>query len=114
MMPAMASAGIFGSKKKAQKRKTKQPVEQVVVQKPKEETPKTFTLSDPVKQLSGEWTIIRVKNKKVSTEERPFLNFEIKSSRLYGNNGCNVINASFRLDGNLSKIFLCIRNRKSI
>ena len=101
MMPAMASAGIFGSKKKSQKRKTKQPVEQVVVQKPKEEAPKTFTLSDPVKQLSGEWTIIRLKNKKVSTEERPFLNFEIKSSRLYGNNGCNVINASFRLDGNL-------------
>ena len=100
MVPTMASAGIFGSKKKSQKRKTKEPVEQVQAPKPKEDAPKTFTLTDPQKQLSGEWTIIRLKNKKVATEERPFLNFEIQSSRLYGNNGCNVINASFRLNGN--------------
>lgn len=100
MVPSVALAGSFGPKKKSPKRIIKEPVEQVQEQKQKEEAPKSFVLSDPAKQLSGEWTITRLKNKKVTCEERPFLNFETSSHRLYGNNGCNVINGKFKLDGN--------------
>lgn len=45
-------------------------------------------------RLAGEWNIDNVNGQKVTGEERPMLNFDLSQSRLYGNNGCNVINAN--------------------
>lgn len=45
-------------------------------------------------RLSGEWNIDNVNGQKVTGEERPMLNFDLSQGRLYGNNGCNVINAN--------------------
>lgn len=50
------------------------------------------------KQLAGEWILLSVYNKKIgATDEVPFLNFDNANNRIYGNNGCNVINGSFKI-----------------
>lgn len=53
-------------------------------------------------QLSGEWTIVSVNGKTVGErEEMPYLAFD--NGRLYGNNGCNVLNGSYSLaDGKIT------------
>lgn len=45
--------------------------------------------------LDGEWTVWTVGGKKVTGEERPYINFSVAEGRVYGNNGCNVINGDF-------------------
>ena len=91
-------ADSFAKKKKKKNKKTT--VEQVVVTQPEvKEEAKTFALSNPVKQLSGEWTVKKLRNKAVTTSERAYLNFDVTNARLYGSNGCNVINGKFTLNG---------------
>lgn len=62
----------------------------VVVEEVVEYTP--VTNADT--RLAGEWNIDNVNGQKVTGEERPMLNFDLSQGRLYGNNGCNVINAN--------------------
>lgn len=52
------------------------------------------------KQLYGEWNILTVNNKKVATRERAYIHLDFASHRLYGNNGCNVINGDFSANAN--------------
>lgn len=52
------------------------------------------------KQLYGEWSILTIYNKKVTTRERAYIHLDFKAHRLYGNNGCNVINGDFTADAN--------------
>lgn len=51
-------------------------------------------INNLVNQLGGEWNIINIGNKNVSTTERAYINIDLSSHRMYGCNGCNVINAS--------------------
>lgn len=54
------------------------------------------------KILDGEWTIAEVGGKKVTGEERPYINFSTSENRIYGSNGCNIINGGFQVEpGNL-------------
>ncbi|MGN0214573.1 MAG: META domain-containing protein [Muribaculaceae bacterium] len=97
----LAPADSFAKKKK---KKEKTTVEQTIA-KPAEQKDETkdFVMSNPVKQLSGEWTVKKLRNKAVTTSERAYLNFDVKNSRLYGSNGCNVINGKFSLtDANIT------------
>lgn len=48
-------------------------------------------------QLGGEWTVFTIKGKRLQGESRPYITFNLEDHRLYGNNGCNVINASFKV-----------------
>lgn len=102
IVPAYAADSSWFWKKKKKSREEKTHVEEVVQpQQPKaEEAPKEFVLTNPEKELSGEWTITKVKNRKVNGDERAFLNFDIARHRLYGNNGGNLINGKFAIDGN--------------
>lgn len=43
-------------------------------------------------RLNGEWTIDNVNGQKVTGEEQPFIAFDLSQRRVYGNNGCNIIN----------------------
>lgn len=56
------------------------------------------------KNLVGEWTVTAVGNKKVTIgdDEPPYLVFDGDgtSGRVYGNNGCNVVNGDYRVNGN--------------
>lgn len=54
------------------------------------------------RHFSGEWTIVSVNGKKIDQEEMPFIIFEKRDKRIYGNNGCNVINGNFTLSENKS------------
>lgn len=68
--------------------------------------PSTMTITSPTHSkissdaLAGEWTVYTVGGHKVTGETRPYLNFSMEDHRLYGSNGCNVINGDFELDGN--------------
>ena len=59
----------------------------------------SIAITNPAKQLSGEWTIVTVKGDKVNTMERPFVTLDFTDNRFYGNNGCNVINGIFECNG---------------
>ena len=48
--------------------------------------------------LAGEWKIVSVEGQQVSSDEDPFLGFDVKEGRLYGNAGCNSIMASVAVD----------------
>lgn len=45
-------------------------------------------------RLNGEWNIDNVNGQKVTGEERPFITFDLSQGRIYGNNGCNIVNAN--------------------
>ncbi len=93
----LAPAGIEAKKKKKNKKTN---IEQVATVAPEQkEEIKAFVLSNPTVQLSGEWTIKKVRNKNITTSERAYLNFDVTNARLYGSNGCNVINGAFALNG---------------
>ena len=57
-------------------------------------------VNDIKKQLGGEWNIITVNGKKVTAQDRAYLNFDFKTHRLYGNNGCNYVNGDFNAEAN--------------
>lgn len=45
--------------------------------------------------VKGDWAIETVYGKTASGQTAPYLKFSEKEKRVYGNNGCNVINAGF-------------------
>ena len=100
----MAPATMDARKKKDKKlEKRGVSVENVIanVDQPMREVPVT----DPAKQLYGEWDIVMLRNKKkVYTRERAYLYLDFAGgNKVYGNNGCNTINGSFQLNGNNMK-----------
>lgn len=60
----------------------------------------TMTVTDAEKIIGGEWTIYKVGNNKVTGENRPYINFNFADSRIYGSNGCNIINGNFAVSEN--------------
>ncbi len=46
--------------------------------------------------VKGDWAVETVNGKKAVGETAPFLKFDPDQKRVYGNNGCNIINASYR------------------
>lgn len=46
--------------------------------------------------IKGDWSIETVNNKTAVGEKAPFLKFVPAENRVYGNNGCNVINAEYK------------------
>ncbi len=96
----MAPATMDARKKKDKKlEKRGVSVENVVadVEQPMREV----TITDPAKQLYGEWDIVSMRKKKVYSLERAYLYLDFAGgNKVYGNNGCNTINGSFQLSGN--------------
>lgn len=45
--------------------------------------------------VKGDWAIETVNGKKVVGEESPFIKFVPDQKRIYGSNGCNIINAGY-------------------
>ena len=58
---------------------------------------KTYT-PDEIKQgvVKGDWAIETVFGRKAVGEKAPFLKFVPAQKRVYGNNGCNTLNADYR------------------
>ncbi len=55
--------------------------------------------------LQGEWTITKVNKDVIDGEERPYIHFDLKAKRYYGNNGCNLMNGNIVLGRNNSLKF---------
>lgn len=55
--------------------------------------------------LAGEWIIYNLRGEKVTGEERPFITIDLKQSRFYGNNGCNILNGEVKTSGTDSIAF---------
>lgn len=48
--------------------------------------------------ISGYWAISEVGGKKAVGEEPPFLKFDNKTGKVYGNNGCNTLNSDYTVN----------------
>ncbi len=73
-------------------------VEQVAITEETITEATTENSTTEVNSLNGEWTIYSVRNNLVEGEERPYINFDLKSHRFYGTNGCNYINGDLDLN----------------
>ncbi len=69
--------------------------------------------------LSGDWAVEAVLGKKAVGETAPFIKFVPGEKRIYGNNGCNVINGFYKSDsaaktisfsGLATTMMLCAQN----
>lgn len=49
-------------------------------------------------QLEGKWNIVEVKGEKVTAENTPFMEFDMKENKLHGNAGCNIFNTAVTVD----------------
>ena len=66
-----------------------------------EQPMREIAITDPAKQLYGEWDIVSLRKKKVYTLERAYLYLDFAGgNKVYGNNGCNTINGTFQLSVN--------------
>lgn len=54
--------------------------------------------------VKGDWAIETVYGKKTVGEQAPFIKFVPSEKRIYGNNGCNVVNADYKCNPNDSTI----------
>ena len=48
--------------------------------------------------VKGDWAIESVRGKKAVGETAPFLKFVPETGKVYGNNGCNTLNADYKYD----------------
>ncbi|MCM1378279.1 MAG: META domain-containing protein [Clostridium sp.] len=94
MASLLCSCSIFGPKEQKVKKAAILPQDREQIQK--QASQKTFTPEELSKGLvKGDWAIEEVNGKKTVGETAPFIKFEDSRHRLYGNNGCNTINASY-------------------
>ncbi|MBE6310651.1 MAG: META domain-containing protein [Bacteroidales bacterium] len=56
-----------------------------------------FDASTLAREFDGEWNMLTLKGKDISSRERAFLLFNFSDSTFYGNNGCNFINGKFHI-----------------
>ncbi len=97
---AYAATGCSIMKKNTANKDTMpEPTEQTA----KVEKPKGGLTAD---MISGEWTIVKVKDQDVPQEDKmPYVNFEPSTGRFYASNGCNTINGGFSLEaGNILRL----------
>lgn len=93
----LAPADALARKKKKKYEKKEVAIEQTIVA---EQTPTPITITNPAKQLYGEWNIVSLRKKPVSTRERAYIYLDFASHKVYGNNGCNAMNGTFKQTGN--------------
>ena len=80
--------------KKSEKKVEVLPTDREQIQKDK--TAKTYTPEELSRGVvRGDWAIEMVGNREAKGEEAPFLKFVPSEKRVYGNNGCNVINGNY-------------------
>lgn len=48
--------------------------------------------------LNGKWIIYSAKNKATTGDERPYVIFDEATKTMYANNGCNTLNANYKLN----------------
>lgn len=54
--------------------------------------------------IEGEWTITDVNGSAIKADNSPYIGFDTKENRVYGNSGCNNIGGSFDFNGKKGQI----------
>ncbi|MDE5665390.1 MAG: META domain-containing protein, partial [Duncaniella sp.] len=54
--------------------------------------------------IEGEWTITDVNGSAIKADNGPYIGFDTKENRVYGNSGCNNIGGSFDFNGKKGQI----------
>lgn len=96
----MTGCGLFhktnkgGKSSKANVEEPMLPHDREIISRPKDE--RSYS-PDEIKQgvVKGDWSIQTVYGKSAVGEKAPFLKFVPAQKRVYGSNGCNVINAAY-------------------
>ncbi len=89
-----SKSGNTGRSADASQEEPMLPHDREVIARPKDE--RTYS-PDEIQQgvVKGDWSIQTVYGKNAVGEKAPFLKFVPAQKRVYGNNGCNVINAAY-------------------
>lgn len=89
-----SKSGNTGRNADASQEEPMLPHDREVIARPKDE--RTYS-PDEIRQgvVKGDWSIQTVYGKSAVGEKAPFLKFVPAQKRVYGNNGCNVINAAY-------------------
>ena len=93
----LAPASALARKKKKKYEKKEVTVEQKIVA---EQTPTPITITNPAEQLYGEWNILSIRKKPISTRDRAYIYLDFAAHKVYGSNGCNTMNGTFKQNGN--------------
>lgn len=91
LMLSLASCSAF---QKNVKTEAQLPSDRTTISTDKSSTPyQSQTLERG--EITGDWAIETVAGAKALGETPPYLRFDSKTGRLYGNNGCNTVNANY-------------------
>ena len=102
LLAMLLAPATMDARKKKDKKMEKRGVNVENVIADVEQPMREVAITDPAKQLYGEWDIVMLRNKKkVYTLERAYVYLDFTGgNKVYGNNGCNTINGTFQLSGN--------------
>ena len=101
LMALLMAPATMDARKKKDKKMEKRGLDVENVIADVEQPMREVKVTDPAKQLYGEWDIVSMRKKKVYTLERAYLYLDFAGgNKVYGNNGCNTINGIFQLNGN--------------
>lgn len=102
LLAMLLAPATMDARKKKDKKLEKRGVDVENVVADVEQPMREIAVTDPAKQLYGEWDIVMLRSKKkVYTRDRAYLYLDfIGGNKVYGCNGCNTINGSFQLTGN--------------
>ena len=101
LLAMLLAPATMDARKKKDKKLEKRGVNIEHVVADVEQPMREIAVTDPAKQLYGEWDIVMLRNKKkVYSLERAYLYLDfVGGNKVYGNNGCNTINGTFQLSG---------------
>ena len=100
LMALLLAPAPMDAHKKKDKKLQKRGVDVENVIADVEQPMREVTITDPAKQLYGEWDIVTLRKKKVYTLDRAYLYLDFAGgNKIYGSNGCNTINGTFQLSG---------------
>ena len=101
LLAMLLAPATMNARKKKDRKLEKRGVDVENVIADVEQPMREIAITDPAKQLYGEWDIVSLRKKKVYTLERAYLYLDFAGgNKVYGNNGCNTINGTFQLSGN--------------
>lgn len=99
---ALSSCSVYESVKDTLFGKKDQTVKQATLPTDREEIirhheEKAYT-ADEISRgvIRGDWAIEEVQGRKAVGQTSPYLKFDEKTHKVYGNNGCNIINADYK------------------
>ena len=101
MLAFMMAPATMDARKKKDKKLEKRGVNVENVIADVDQPMREVEITNPARQLYGEWDIVMMRKKQVYTMERAYLYLDFAGgNKVYGCNGCNTINGKFSQSGN--------------